>query len=173
MKLASLKDILLRERREALRDVLRFIVHARVLDVSQGIATLESNYANLFESGDVLGLIFSHEGTTTIQQLGTVIDSSQDILTVFTDLDLKEGWDLRITNYEPLIAFDLQIGLIERIENKELQAFEERAVNLFFEDVKIGKIRKVELKDKYNVKAEYLLDESQIETVETALALED
>jgi len=173
MKLANLKDILIREKQEALKDVLKLIVPARVLDVSQGIATLESNHANLFESGDVLGLVFSHEGTTTIQQLGTVIDSSQDILTVFADLDLKEGWDLRITNYEPLIAFDLQIGLIERIENKELHSFEEGAVDLFFGDVKVGKIKRVELKDKRNVKAEYSLDESQIESVEAALALED
>ena len=173
MKLPNLKDILIREKQEALKDVLKLIVPARVLDVSQGIATLESNHANLFESGDVLGLVFSHEGKITIQQLGTVIDSSQDILTVFADLDLKEGWDLRITNYEPLIAFDLQIGLIERIEKGELQGFEERAVDVFFGNVKAGKIKRVELKDKRNVKAEYSLDKSQIESVEAALALED
>ncbi|OYT32707.1 hypothetical protein B6U96_18985 [Archaeoglobales archaeon ex4484_92] len=173
MKLTNLKDILIREKQEALKDVLKLIVPARILDVSQGIATLESNHANLFESGDVLGLVFSHEGKITIQQLGTVIDSSQDILTVFADLDLKEGWDLKITNYEPLIAFDLQIGLIERIEKGELQSFEERAVDLFFGDVKVGKTKRVELEDKRNVKAKYLLDESQIEAVEAALALED
>lgn len=173
MKLANLKDILIRERQQALKDVLKFIVPAQVLDISQNIATLESSYANLFEFGDVLGLVFSHEGMTSIRQLGTVIDSSQDILTVFTDLDLKEGWDLRITNYEPLIAFDLQIALIEKIENNELQDFERRAVNLFFRNVKVSEIERVELKDKYNVKNEYLLDESQIEAVEAALALED
>lgn len=132
MKLADLKKILIGERHKALKDVLKFIVPARVLDISQQIATIESNHANLFESSDILGLVFSHEGTVTVRQLGTVIDSSQDILTVFADLDLKEGWDFRITDYEPLIAFDLQMGLIERIEEGELHGFEEIAVNLFF-----------------------------------------
>ena len=173
MKLADLKDVLIREREKALKDVSKFIVPVRVLDFHQEIATLESRFAHLFESGDVLGIILSHGGKTSIRQLGTVIDSSRDILTVFAGLNLKEGWNLEIVNYEPLIAFDLQIELISRIEEGKLQDFEKKAVDLFFEDVKVGETKRVELKNKRNVKDEYLLDEYQTEAVEAALALED
>jgi superfamily I DNA and/or RNA helicase len=150
--------------------VLRNTFPAYVLDVSGGVATLETRYANLFESGDIIGLVFSSE---RIEKLGTVIDSSHDILTAFTSLHLKEGWDLRIANYEPLIAFDLQIGLIDRIENDELKEFEKKAVNLFFEKIRIGELGRIELENKYNAKGKYMLDESQIDAIEASLALKD
>ncbi|ADC64644.1 type III restriction protein res subunit [Ferroglobus placidus DSM 10642] len=169
MQVKLLKDVLVRERERAVKDVLRLILPAQVLDTSESIATLESRYANLFEPGDVLGLVLGRGGEIAIRQLGTVVDSSRDILTVFTSLELAEGWDLRITNYEPLIAFDLQIDLIERIESGELEG--EGAVSLFFDDLKAGEIRRAELGNKY-VKG-YELDESQVEAVEAALALED
>ena len=125
--LTQLKRILLDEKRMVLKDVLRQVYPAYVLDSSEHIATLECRYANLFESGDVLGLVVSKERMLTASQLGTVIDSSDELLTVFTNLQLNEGWDLRLVNYEPLIAFDLQLKLIEKIEREE-----NRAANLFF-----------------------------------------
>ena len=175
MKLSSLRGVLLSERGRVLRDILaeERTFPARVLSFSERIATLESRYANLFESGDSLGLLLGYGDRASVERLGTVMYSSQDTLTVFTDMELRDGDSLRLVNYEPLIALDLQLELIDRIERGELNDPERSAVNVVLQQVRVGEFRRAKLRDRYDTKGRFKLDNYQIDAVEAALGLEE
>lgn len=166
-----MERLLRSERVEERKRVLSDTVSAKVIDVSGGVATLECAFPK-FEEGDVVGYVTKGR---TIEPLGTVI-SGGGLLTV--DLyglhKIEEGQVLDLCEAEVLIGYDLQLNLIRKVKNDELDELEKRAVSCVFEETACcSKIKRGELRDKRDVIGEFNLDESQIRAVEAILGLED
>jgi hypothetical protein len=83
--------------------------------VSECIGTLECRGAGLYESGDIVGQVLRE---SEVKPIGTVIDSGGEILTLFLLPNAKvvEEQHLQICEIEPLISYDLQLELINRIK---------------------------------------------------------
>ncbi len=160
--LQKLKEILEKERELAVTDIAKKVFRAKVVE-SDVISILECKNANYFNSGDVVGVF--EEGD--VKGFGTVLDSKDKILTVYTHQQF-DG-EVQILDYEPLIALDLQIDFIERINKRDLNELEEICVNVFIEK-NYKELRKIKIeKNSSGIK----LDSSQIDAIEHALALED
>jgi len=175
--LERLRKLLQRERVYAVRSILRgsTLLSAFVLDVGEGIGTLECRGAGLLESGDVIGQVLRSEGEYGVKPIGTVIDSGGGVLTVFLfpSSGVEAGQHIQICEVEPLISYDVQLELIGAIEAGELNEFQKGIVGLVFEERSLPDVRRVKLDDTRDVKDGFLLDESQVRAVESVLALND
>jgi len=148
----------------------------RVVNLTSKVVDLQFQEAGLFESGDVIGCVRGNQITV----IGTVLDSVPQVLSVYLDLEnphvidllgneLSEGKRLRICEAEPLLSYDLQLGLIDSIISGDLKS---EAVNVVFDDVSMEMLHKsFKLKDKRMVGSSNELDESQQNAVENILSI--
>lgn len=174
----QLKRLISWERRYALDEALSKskIYDAEVLDASNNIVDLQLSMPSFFEAGDVVGTV---EGGR-VELLGTVLDSDQDMMTVYAykgvtgvkqgeDFWLEIGQKIRIFEAEPVIAYDLQLQLLDAIEEGLLR---HSAVDLFFGNSELPPLREPEpLPDKMSMGGEFELDEYQCEAVGRILSL--
>jgi len=165
-----LRRLIVDEKRYSSKDIDYF--PAAILDVYRGIATIETKYANLFQSGDPIGIACG-EGN---RFLGTVIDSWADILTVVLDRDINTcGEFIKIFDYEPMIGYDLQLKLLDYISrdrDTDIDVANESAIELFLGRKSFGELKFVEIGNVRDVRDGFKLDESQRRVVEAALALD-
>ncbi len=183
-----LLQVLKKEKQKAMKEVRRSAVLCEVVDNQEGIITLmmEGNGSlPKLRVGDFVGML-TGEG---VKRLGTVIDVYGNEITVLgcsvLDIDderLRSGSRIILVCLEPLIAYDLQMGVI-------LDAFsEEGAVKLeipvlvqndeafdLFRENGNGRVKEANskpLERRVAVEGENL-DESQKRAVEAALSLGD
>jgi len=171
--LQKLREVLEGERRLAVKDALRSLTPARVLDVSDGIVTLETR-PGMFEAGDSLGLKIDDKA----KWLGTIIDSGGDLVTVLMGDSrslVREGQLIQVFDYESLISYDLQLSLLDSLENKGegLVIHNAEAVKVAMDRRPMGRLMHAALSNKRDVKEGFELDESQAKAVEAALGLGD
>jgi superfamily I DNA and/or RNA helicase len=170
-----LKGLILKERAESIKRILRQpqIVSAFVVDVSEGIGTFECKGAGLFESGDVIGQVLRERHD--VKPVGTVIDSGGGTMTVFLfpNATVRDEQHIQICEIEPLISYDLQTELIDRIRAGGLAEQQMRFVELVFEECSLPELRRGKLNDVRDVKGGFSLDDSQIRAVESILALDN
>ncbi|MEM3986457.1 MAG: AAA domain-containing protein [Candidatus Methanomethylicia archaeon] len=175
--LNELMDVIIRERSFAVKDATSISYPAIIVDVSHGIATIETKYATHFQSGDPIG--FYEKGGP--KYFGTVIDSHQDFITVLTSIEwdeIEKELYIDIFDYEPLISYDLQLNLLKQINGEEseylnVKVSNENAINLVFKNISLPELKYHKLMDVMDVSKRFRLNDSQIKAVEAALALND
>lgn len=168
--LAFIENLLVRERLDEKKRVLRDRVHAEVIDISDNLVTFKCAFPK-FEEGDVVGFIV---GESVIEPLGTVVGGGEYLtIDLHGQNKLEEGQKLELCEAEVLIGYDLQLELIRRIKKNELNELEKEAVSCVFENEKVREVRRFKLNDVKDVKGEFNLDDSQIQAVEAILGLED
>lgn len=171
LTLKYLEGLLSKERREERKRVLRDRVPAEVVDIDtvNNIVTFECIFNPGFKEGDVIGYV--NHGI--IEHVGTVINEGR-ILTVslYKKPAFKEGQKLELCNTEVLVGYDLQLELIHRIKENQLDSFEELAIScVFSKDRKMGGLKYVQLREAKDVKKGFFLDESQRRAVKAILGL--
>jgi len=150
------------------------VFEATVIDASSKVIDLEFPEARFFETGDIVGWVKGDR----IDVIGTALDAEGDLLTVYLygthkgeSKRFSEGNTIHICEAEPLLSHDLQLDLLESIESGDVKS---RAVDLFFNHPKLGRLNKtVRLEDVWSVEGEFKLDEYQCEAVENILSLDD
>ncbi|MEM2452395.1 MAG: AAA domain-containing protein [Candidatus Methanomethylicia archaeon] len=175
--LNELMDVIIRERSFAVKDATSRTYPAIIVDVSHGIATIETKYATHFQSGDPIGF---YEKDSP-KYFGTVIDSHQDFITVLTPIEwneIEKELYINIFDYEPLISYDLQLNLLKQINGEEseylnVKVSNENAINLVFKNLSQPELKYHKLMDVMDVSKRFRLNDSQIKAVEAALALND
>ncbi|RLG76723.1 MAG: hypothetical protein DRO12_04035 [Thermoprotei archaeon] len=178
----SLIDVMEELLRKEISSVLKGEVGKKyrsyVVDVSSGIATLDvSSLDVLFEPGDPIGYV-RQDG---VKYLGTVLDSGGGTLTVLLPSccsdDIREGEEIPITDYEPLISYDLQLRLIKAIKDGagdtpgDVVIHNTYPIKLFLHETEQPELNYVHLSDPKDVKGDFRLDDSQRRAVEAALGL--
>jgi len=167
--LLGIRDLLRREREVEKREAYEDRVRARVLDVTEDLVTFGCKFP-MFREGDIIGYI-TQEGD--VKPIGSVL-AEGTVITVGTnrEIGLEEGQLIDLCKGEVLVGYDLQISLIDRILNDELDDLERDAVLCLFGGGNTGSER-ISLSDKLDSTGKIELDESQIEAVERILGLED
>lgn len=186
--LTRLLSLLLEERKKVIKDILRSpSVNAYIVDFAYGVATLATKEAKFFESGDPIGIILKRGEDILIKEFGTVINSYEDMLDVLVvededvlnaiETSLRNESTIKLCEYEPLIGYDLQIDLIRCIESRgrpcRVNIYNSDAVNVMFDVQQLGGLRRINISDTRDVRDKFVLDDSQIKAIESALALED
>jgi predicted DNA helicase len=144
-------------------------VVGEIIDVAGDTVTIDCGIPR-FEEGDVVGYI---EGGR-IEPLGVVLGGGRFVTVALRKpLDLREGQSLKICESEVLVGYDLQLELIKKIKDGELNDFERRAVEHVFGAGGLKNLRRVKALDSLDVKERYPLDDSQLEAVEYALGLDE
>ncbi|PUA33639.1 MAG: hypothetical protein B7O98_04295 [Zestosphaera tikiterensis] len=175
--LGFLKDVLLREKRYVINELMEelTVYDAEVVDVTRNVVDLRLSVPNVFEVGDVVGVV---QGLNVVQVLGNVLESIDHYVSVYSPKEVLEGLKpevgsrIRVFDAEALQSIDLQMRLIDLIESGQLRS---PAVDLFFDesyrqpDLEV----RFELKDVKAVGEEIALDEYQVRAVEAALSLSD
>ena len=184
---SSLIDVMEKLLREEISSVRRCEVskeysRSYIIDISSNIATLDVGSLDaMFEPGDPIGYIRQGE----VKYLGTVLDSGGGTLTVLLPSccsdDIREGEEVVITNYEPLISYDLQLRLIKAIKEgtkegagdmlSDVAIYNTYPLNLFLHEAEQPELNYVRLSDPNDVKGDFRLDDSQRRAVEAALGL--
>lgn len=164
-------EIILNERRIALKDALKDVFRARVINSSHNILTLECRQANLFQSGDPIGIKYPER----VEYLGVTLDSSGNMLTLYSKRNFDEGSILNIFDYELLISYDLQLELIDAIAGREadVKIYNDNAIDFIEGLAKQGELRYYKLDKVLDVKEKFTFDHSQKKAVEATLALDD
>jgi predicted DNA helicase len=158
---------LIKDEREKEKNSNKDTIDAEVVDVSEDIATLRCEYPK-FEEGDVIGMIKNDE----VKPFGIVLTGGTSItVKLYKQNNISEGQTLKLCEAEILIGYDLQLDLMTRIINKDLNEYEQNAYSLVFEKTEMSMIKKVKLNDRYDVKRNFPLDDSQCEAVEAILGL--
>jgi len=187
--ISTLRDILEKERQKALSIIDKEITRSRVIEVGEKIITLETKDASLFQPGDPVGFIHPRLSEGRARYLGTVIDSTDNILVVLLSSSLSDRFEpfsrsyktilLEIFNYEPLMSYDLQLNLLSIIEEEMLQNDLEisignsAAIDLVFGEIPQPEIQCEYLREYKDVSGKFFLDDSQSKVVEAALNLDD
>ncbi|RZN63652.1 MAG: hypothetical protein DSO07_11415 [Thermoproteota archaeon] len=168
--LLGIRELLRREREVEKREAYEDRVRARVLDVTEDLVTLECSFP-MFREGDIIGHI-TQEGD--VKPIGSVL-AEGTVITVGTnrEIGLEEGQPVDLCKGEVLVGYDLQISLIDRILNDELDDLERDAVLCLFGGGNTGSGKRISLSDKLDSTGKIELDESQIEAVERILGLGD
>jgi len=173
--LKKLESILQNERLEALNVARKESFPAYVVDVSYGVATLESPNAYLFHQGDVLGVL---DGDNHVEYLGVVIDSGGDIITAILSggCRVRSGDAIRLVDYEPLISYDLQLEVVRYVKegnvgDLNIQISNSFPLDLLLREVTQPEIRYVDVEMVRDLRDGFLFDESQTAVVRSALAL--
>jgi len=123
--LSFMECLLIRERSEERRRILKDRISAEVIDISGDIATLECAFPK-FEEGDVVGYV---TGEHVIEPLGTVISGGRFLtVNIYGQHRLKEGLRIDLCEAEVLIGYDLQLDLVRRIRSGELGDIERQAI---------------------------------------------
>ncbi|MHA1595711.1 MAG: DEAD/DEAH box helicase [Candidatus Baldrarchaeia archaeon] len=182
--LQELLRIIGNERMTAIRESVERSTAAEVVEASHGIITLEPEEPMSFQAGDPLGaVIWEGGGSLSVRYLGTILDASENLITVHspTRLPIPEGEVINICDYEMLLGYDLQKNLIRQImgleeedEKHQVRILNERAIELMLGPLhQLPPLKFEKLEDKMDVRREFTLDSSQIRAVEAALALEE
>jgi len=125
-----LKIIIKGERKTELEGIGKDIVKGTVESVSDDLATILCS-PPLFEEGDVIEQV----GSRKPRHLGVVIMGGEHTLVkLFRNNEVKEGKKLLLREAEQLLAYDLQLGLIEKYLSEKLTEAERRVFNVFFEN---------------------------------------
>ena len=138
-KLARQLEAIIRDEKEAeLRGVGKDVVSGEVESVSDDLATIHCS-SPLFEEGDVIARVSSGRA----RSLGVVIEGGEHVLVkLFENNVVREGEKLQLREAEQLIAYDLQLSLIEDYSSGKLAEVERRAFEVFFENsFRIGENR--------------------------------
>jgi len=169
----ALREFVTREKSYALQEMIKEskIFNAKILGFSGNVLDLYCSEGWNFEVGDVIG--FVEDGDINV--FGTVIDANLGIVSVYLNLPkesdgkyFSEERNVRIFEAEPLVSYDLQLNLIERIES----GWTNEAVELFFGNPNAKPVNKTyRLTDIKCLGNERRLDESQVEAVENILSL--
>jgi len=168
--LSFMERLLIKERSEERKRVLKDRVSAEVIDISGDIATLECAFPK-FEEGDVVGYV---TGEHTIEPLGAVIGGGRFLtISIYGQHRLEERLRIDLCEAEVLIGYDLQLDLVRRIRSGELDDLEKQAISCVFEGPIQRGIKSVELEDRRDIKGGFSLDNSQVRAVEAILGLED
>jgi len=173
MKIEDLRNLIIYERTLALKEILSEtrIYYTEIIEISGNVVDMQFQEAKFFEVGDVIGYFSGREAKI----LGTVLSAEDEFLSVYVareeSEDLFETYKLRVFKAEPLISYDLQLGLIDSI----LGGIERNyAVKLFFDNLILGDLEVTEpLIDRTSVGGEFELDDFQCEAVEKILSLRD
>ena len=187
--ISKLKDILQKERQKALSIIDKDIIKSRIIEVSEKIITLETKDASFFQPGDPIGFIHPRLSEGRARYLGTVIDSTNNILVVLLSSSISDRFEsysrsymttlLEIFNYEPLMSYDLQLNLLSIIEERMLQndleisIGNDIAIDLVFEKIPQPEIKCEYLREYKDVSGKFFLDDSQSKVVEAALNLDN
>jgi energy-coupling factor transporter ATP-binding protein EcfA2 len=169
-----LKIIIKGERKTELEGIGKDIVKGTVESVSDDLATIHCS-PPLFEEGDVIEQV----GSRKPRRLGVVIMGGEHALVkLFRNNEVKEGKKLLLREAEQLLAYDLQLELIEKYLSEKLTEAERRVFNVFFENsFRIGDKKVVASSYKTlsmgGKEGIYELDEFQRETVERILGLQE
>ncbi len=179
-ELKEIKKLIVDEKERAIEDSLKNRYKAYVYDTHHNIATVEilSPQPTHFEPGDPVGMIY---GQRDVRYVGTVIDSSGEILTLQLFATIKEGY-VKLVDYELPMIYDLQLALISKLLEEEpemgeepkidINIINEKAFDIVFSDLELGSLRYSPLKNP-RLSDGTVLDDSQRRAVEAALALED
>jgi predicted DNA helicase len=138
-KLARQLEAIIRDEKEAeLRGVGKDVVSGEVESVSDDLATIHCS-SPLFEEGDVIARVSSGRA----RSLGVVIEGGEHVLVkLFENNVVREGEKLQLREAEQLIAYDLQLSLIEDYSSGKLAEVERKAFEVFFENsFRIGENR--------------------------------
>ncbi|RLE63961.1 MAG: hypothetical protein DRJ38_06430 [Thermoprotei archaeon] len=166
-----LRNLILREREKEKDKVRKEVFRGEVLNVSGNLATIETFDINNFIEGDTVAIVQDSH----IEPIGVVIieGSREFTINLFSQAYLNDGEVLDFCKGEVLIGYDLQINLIDRIKKGDLSIKERKVIELVFKHSNLGSIRKVKIFNIKDVKEEFILDEYQIEAVESILGLKD
>ncbi len=175
MNLSFLKDILLREKRYVINELIEEVTtyEAEVVDITRNVIDLRLSLPNVFEVGDAVGVF---HGLNAVYVLGNVLESINNYVSIYSSKEVLEelrfevGSKIKVFDAEALQSIDLQIKLIDLIESGQLRS---PAVDLFFNE-KYSQSNlevKVRLEDVKAVGEEIVLDEYQVKAVEAALSL--
>lgn len=170
----ALKEFIMREKSAALQEMAESATAftSRILGFSGKVLDLYCSEGWIFEAGDIIGFVNGEN----VNVLGTIVEANSRIMSVYLssptvgmELDFSEGRSIQICEAEPLVSYDLQLNLIERIDS----GWANEAVELFFGNPKTTPIsRTYRLADKYCLGKDRLLDESQVEAIEQILSLD-
>jgi len=160
-------ESLLLSERENEKNVHKEKVPSKVIDVSEGLVTLDCQFPK-FEEGDIVGYVIKSH----VEPMGMVIGGGKTLtISLRRPLKLKEGQSLHLCETEVLVGYDLQIELIERIKSGKLEGLERRAYSIVFGRPNLGKLRRDRLADRRDIKDGFPLDDYQVEAIEAILGL--
>ena len=160
-------ESLLLSERENKKNVHKEKVPSKVIDVSEGLVTLDCQFPK-FEEGDIVGYVIKSH----VEPMGMVIGGGKTLtISLRRPLKLKEGQSLHLCETEVLVGYDLQIELIERIKSGKLEGLERRAYSIVFGRPNLGKLRRDRLADRRDIKDGFPLDDYQVEAIEAILGL--
>jgi len=160
-------ESLLLSERENKKNVHKEKVPSKVIDVSEGLVTLDCQFPK-FEEGDIVGYVIKSH----VEPMGMVIRGGKTLtISLRRPLKLKEGQSLHLCETEVLVGYDLQIELIERIKSGKLEGLERRAYSIVFGRPNLGKLRRDRLADRRDIKDGFPLDDYQVEAIEAILGL--
>ncbi len=155
-----LRHIITRGMIEERNRIRREYTRGVVVDVSDGVATIECETFPKFDEGDVLGYI---QGDT-IHTLGVVMLSGKELI-VRLEKSVKEGQTLYLCGAEILIGYERQEKILSEVCELKNEKYD--CVRRFvFEHADFPEIRRIRVE-------KVGLDDSQREVVESILALED
>ncbi len=168
----ELERVLIDERRKEVEDRRKSLLNCQVSSISEGFVFLECDRAPSFEEGDEIG----YSDSSGPIPLGMVVSKVEKSLTISSEntVGLAQGDELELLELEPLISYDLQLGLIDRIKKGEISPDREPVLSFVRDKHDIARITKrTHLTNRRSVDGEFDLDDSQVEAVEFSLSLND
>jgi predicted DNA helicase len=169
--LDRLEEILINERNKVVEELLgsRDVYKAKVINRSGLILDLEAIKSVPFVEGDIIG----YKLEKLVYVLGNIIYKEDRYLTVH----LVEpripipNKVLDILEAEILLAYDVQLKLIERIKKNEVPV---NVIEIFFNNITFPKLEiDYKLEDKRGLNGKFELDEYQTRAVEAILFLKE
>lgn len=166
--LGFMERLLLNEKSQETRKVLRDKVLGEIVDIGEDLITIECKFPK-FDEGDVVGYVTPQN---TIEPIGTVLGGGR-ILSIRPRklFEFQVGQHLELCESEVLIGYNLQLELIGRIMKRALNNIEQNATSFVFDDLDLQEVSKVELLDIRDVKDGFSLDSSQEVAIESILGL--
>ena len=164
-----LERLLIQERDNEKMRTLHDVAYGEVIELAEGTVTLSCTPSR-FEEGDVIGYLeLDHQ----IKPIGNVLGGG-DILTVAVQKtpEFERGQKLTLCEAEVLIGYDLQLELLSRIRNGELNEPEKAGAKCVLEKVELLQLAIVKLLNNRDIKGNFCLDEYQASAVEAILGLQ-
>jgi predicted DNA helicase len=171
--LDKLEEILINEKNKIIEELLRSrdIFKARLINRSGFILDLEAINPVPFVEGDIIGYKVE-VAENSVVVLGSIIYKEDRYLTVhLIEPIIPIPKVLDILEAELLLAYDVQLELIERIKKNEIPI---NVIEILFNNVTFPKLEiQYKLKDKRGLNGKFELDEDQTRAVEAILSLKE
>ena len=171
----QLRNVLMFERKKAADIRGKDIAECEVESVDNDMASLMCS-PPLFDEGDSVAVVSGRYA----EPLGTVIEGGEHILVSLYKPDIvAPGTNIRVTEAELLISYDLQLQLLEAYTSKKLGPDELEAFKVFFDrnGIRLGKgvsdARDYNVPGPEGAKLNFQLNDSQREAVRRILGLRD